>query len=81
MKQLLTQASVISLREGQVLYTFLQEDFMIYFMLFGQVNLYTTSDESDPQNPEKNVLLGKLTLGWTLGEEVLFNSSLQIRTE
>lgn len=49
---------------------------MIYFMLFGRVCLYSTSDEADPQNPDKNILLGKVTLGWTLGEEVLFNSSL-----
>jgi len=46
---------------------------MVYFVLFGRIVLYTTSDEADPQNQDKNVMLGKVTLGWTLGEEVLYN--------
>jgi hypothetical protein len=39
---------------------------MIYFVLFGKVSLYLKDDTK----------LGKVTLGWTLGEEVLFDAAL-----
>jgi len=75
-KQLLTESRIISLTEGQVLYTFMQQDANVYFVLFGRVSLYAISDEADPQNPDKNILLGKATLGWCVGEEVLYYEHL-----
>ena len=50
-------------------------------MLFGRVSLYAISDEADPQNADKNILLGKATLGWCVGEEVLYYEHLQMRRE
>jgi len=38
-------------------------------MLFGKVCLYRSDDTK----------LGQVTLGWTLGEEILFSASNQIR--
>jgi hypothetical protein len=48
LRNLLQQASIISLDKGQTLYTFLQTDNMVYFVLFGRIFIYTTSDEADP---------------------------------
>lgn len=81
LRNLLQAASIISLDKGQTLYTFMQTDNMIYFVLFGRIFIYTTSDESDPQNASKNIALGRVTMGWTLGEEVLYDQALQVRCE
>ena len=59
----------------------MQQDANVYFVLFGRVHLYAIADETDPQNSDKNVLLGKATLGWCLGEEILYDAAMQTRRE
>jgi lipoprotein-anchoring transpeptidase ErfK/SrfK len=66
LKKLLKESTIVNLVEGQVLYKIDAEDLNVYFVLFGKVSLYTKSE----------VKIGKATLGWTIGEEVLFDASM-----
>lgn len=66
LKKLLKESKIVNLIEGQVLYKIDQVDMMVYFVLFGKVTLFKDDEKK----------LGKATLGWTLGEEVLFDGSL-----
>jgi signal-transduction protein with cAMP-binding, CBS, and nucleotidyltransferase domain len=74
LKRLLRESAVVSLVVGQTLYDFDQNDKNVYFVLFGKVSLYS-------RQQGESRLIGKVSLGWTLGEEILYNSSMKKRQE
>lgn len=67
------ESSIIQLIESQVLYKVGQPDMNIYFVLFGSIKLNKISEETKT--------IGKVHLGSTLGEEILFDINLQVRRE
>jgi hypothetical protein len=75
LKRLLRESQIISLVVGQTLYEIDSEDKMVYFVLFGKVALYQDHVEHQRR------LIGKVSLGWTLGEEVLFDSKMIKKVE
>ena len=64
---------MIYLNENQTAYNIGDNDQTVYIILFGKVSLRT----------ENNTLLGEKTIniGWTLGEEILFDRNFQLRRE
>jgi hypothetical protein len=60
LKTILKESTVVSMVEGQVLYDCDQT--LVYFVLFGRITVSNSTG-----------LLGRATLGWTLGEEGLFD--------
>ena len=70
LKTILMAASVIYLDPGQVLYRSGAEDPTIYIVLFGKIALNYNNGQ-----------LGSVNLGWTIGEEILFDRHLQVRSE
>lgn len=51
-----------------------QSDPTVYFVIFGKIKLLSGASSSSG-------VLGCVTLGWTLGEELLFDSRMQVRPE
>jgi len=47
-------------------------DNFVYFILFGRLVLHFEEDEQE---------LGRVNIGWTIGEEVLFDRNMQLRNE
>eukprot|EP00347_Sterkiella_histriomuscorum_P016988 403351089 len=103
LKNLLTDSSIIYLAQDQVLYKSGSQDTLVYFVLFGRLNLLVPpvkglNDEIQSRDDYQNnqisgaqsdntqglstqVSLGKANIGWTVGEEVLFDKNMQIRQE
>lgn len=50
-------------------------DNFIYFVLFGTLNLSVPSNINDMNEPtiENNKVMGRVNIGWTVGEELLFD--------
>jgi hypothetical protein len=59
------------------------QDNLVYFVLFGKLILCVPRvfDESsvESDHSKDNIFVGRANIGWTLGEEVLFDKNLQIR--
>ena len=53
-----------------------QNDQLVYIILFGKLIV-----KSEPQQNEESVTIGRINLGWTVGEEILFDRTMQIRKE
>lgn len=63
-KTILNFSSIVYLNQGQTLYAPGFNDTFFYIILFGKLNL---------SNIESKIQLGQhLTIGWTVGEEILF---------
>lgn len=63
-KTILNFSSIVYLNEGQTLYAPGFNDTFFYIILFGKLNLF---------NVESKIQIGQqLTIGWTVGEEILF---------
>lgn len=73
LKGILEDSQVVYLEPLQHLYKVGAHDTKVYFVLFGRILLKTAD----------NCLLGRraINLGWTLGEEILFDSAQQTRQE
>lgn len=68
LKHILVDSAVIYLSPNQVIYRSGVNDPLVYIVLFGRVSLRTRNDTQ---------LGGKsLNIGWTLGEEILFDRNL-----
>jgi hypothetical protein len=68
LKHILVDSAVIYLSPNQVIYRSGAHDPLVYLVLFGKVSLRTRNDTQ---------LGGKsLNIGWTLGEEILFDRNL-----
>jgi len=68
LKLILVDSSVIYLSPNQVIYRSGANDHLLYIILFGKVSLITRNE---------TLLGGKnLNIGWTLGEEILFDRNL-----
>jgi hypothetical protein len=68
LKHILVDSAVIYLSPSQVIYRSGAHDPLVYLVLFGKVSLRTRNDTQ---------LGGKsLNIGWTLGEEILFDRNL-----
>lgn len=85
LKNILSESSIIYLNKDQVLYRNGSQDNFVYFVLFGKLGLVLPSldasaDSQAPVGPNA-VTLGRVNIGWTVGEEVLFDRNLQIRQE
>ena len=84
LKRLLVDGQIIYLNENQPLYHQGYNDQFVYFILFGFLKLTRELDSlhatGDP-NQINAVDVGFVNLGWTLGEEVLFDGDLQVRQE
>lgn len=71
-KLILHYSSIIYLKAKQSLFKVGQEDPFIYFILFGRMKLYRDDDSR----------LGEvLNIGWTVGEEILFDKEAKSRQE
>lgn len=75
LKLLLIDSTVIYLSIGQSLYTPGSNDQLVYIVLFGRLNLQVPSGREG----EEGEIIGRVNLGWTLGEEILFDRGMQIR--
>ena len=53
-----------------------QNDQLVYIILFGKLIV-----KSEPQQNEESVTIGRINLGWMVGEEILFDRTMQIRKE
>ncbi len=73
LKLILRDSKVIYLEPEQPLYRAGSSDSTLYLVLFGRLQLRTLTDQ----------VLGEqvISVGWTLGEEVLFDSMMQVRQE
>jgi hypothetical protein len=83
LKSILSESSIIYLNKEQVLYRNGSQDNFVYFVLFGKLALVLPPEASiDSIGTISNqVTLGRVNIGWTVGEEVLFDKNLQIRQE
>lgn len=95
LKRLLVESSVVYLSKDQILYRFGSQDNFIYFVLFGRLNLTVpgggetlshirdgTSNADLPELAQQtNHALGRVSIGWSLGEEVLFERTSTNRRE
>lgn len=62
---------------------------MVYFVLFGKLSLYLPMTGPPSMNDvgsemsqgAPKITLGKVNIGWSLGEEILYDKNLQIRRE
>ena len=76
------ESSIIQLVENQVLYKIGQADMNIYFVLFGSIALNKQIDRNNSLDQhQSSKTIGKVHLGSTLGEEILFDINLQVRRE
>ena len=77
-----------------MLYKAGSQDSFVYFVLFGWIQVSTPSptgnaqQSGDLQKPDNtqsasdnSQVLGHVSIGWTLGEEVLFSKDVQSRRE
>lgn len=69
LQTLLHESSVIYLEADQKLYTKGTSDQFIYIVLFGRLAVVTAQSGIE-------TILGKVNLGWTIGEEILFDRNL-----
>ena len=85
LKSILQESSIIYLNKDQVLYRNGSQDNFVYFVLFGKLALVLpgngpavdASVDSNGIVPNSNqVTLGRVNIGWTVGEEVLFDKNL-----
>ncbi len=93
LKTLLLESSVIYLSVGQTLYRYGAQDSFVYIILFGKLLLQvpnknygiadtgTDHDVQTTMSHQTQHLIGRVNIGWTLGEEILFDRNLQIRQE
>jgi hypothetical protein len=89
LKSILSDSSIIYLNKDQVLYRNGSQDNFVYFVLFGKLALLLppagsgvlASQEIAAQANNNQITLGRVNIGWTVGEEVLFDKNLQIRSE
>ena len=92
LKNLLLESSVIYLSVGQTLYRYGAQDSFVYIILFGKLLLQVPSQLTREQSAvaghedirttvsqQTQHLIGRVNIGWTLGEEILFDRNLQIR--
>lgn len=88
LKAVLQDSSIIYLNKDQVLYRNGSQDNFVYFVLFGKLALLLppngpggvmASQEIAAQSNNSQITLGRVNIGWTVGEEVLFDKNLQIR--
>ena len=89
-KKLLTESSIVYLNKDQLLYRFGNNDNFVYFILFGRLMLQvpggketllnvdprTNLDNADNISNQTTFTLGQVNIGWTVGEEVLFDRHL-----
>ena len=88
LKTLLAESSVIYLSPNQNLYKSGASDPNVYIILFGKLSLMTApkfpksvtnesqiNAESESSN-NTDCVIGKVNIGWTLGEEILFDKNL-----
>lgn len=76
------ESSIIQLVENQVLYKVGQADMNIYFVLFGSIALKRKNDvQNGPEKSQSSKTIGRVQLGSTLGEEILFDINSQVRRE
>lgn len=97
LKNILSESSIIYLNKDQVLYRNGSQDNFVYFVLFGKLALllpaaaaagggaFSPEASIDTPGPSEGggsqITLGRVNIGWTIGEEVLFDKNLQIRQE
>jgi CRP-like cAMP-binding protein len=96
LKNILSESSIIYLNKDQVLYRNGSQDNFVYFVLFGKLalllptsttpgatpfSLDASIDTPGPSEGGSQITLGRVNIGWTIGEEVLFDKNLQIRQE
>ena len=96
LKVLLLESSVIYLSVNQTLYRYGSQDNFVYVILFGKLLLQvpdrarvnqavngneTDGDRVSQYSQQTQHLIGRVNIGWTLGEEILFDRNLQIRQE
>lgn len=90
LKGILSDSSIIYLNKDQVLYRNGSQDNFVYFVLFGKLALLLPSQAGTPSQEAASldttgegsqITLGRVNIGWTIGEEVLFDKNLQIRQE
>ena len=97
LKTLLLESSVIYLSVNQTLYRYGSQDNFVYIILFGKLILQVPDrhqrtqrgdggNETDAENmtalsQQTQHVIGRVNIGWTLGEEILFDRNLQIRQE
>ena len=62
------------LNPNQFLYKIGDNDQKIYIILFGRLQIQKLADGQP-------CTMGRVNLGWTLGEEILFDRTLQTRSE
>jgi len=87
LKKILTESSVVYLNRDQILYKQGTRDNFVYFVLFGRLNLQV-ADHTLPIGKDggeslstTSTSIGNVNIGWTVGEEILFDRNLQIRPE
>ena len=86
LKELLKESSIIYLTKDQTLYRQSSPDQFIYFVLFGKLILLLPTGHIRPMTDDNlsvktSVALGKVNIGWTLGEEILYNPNVERRME
>jgi len=95
LKRLLIESSVVYLMKDQLLYRFGNQDNFVYFVLFGRLSLVVpggrdalskihankrmNSDILETYSQQSNTFLGRVNIGWTIGEEILFSSERIMR--
>lgn len=86
LKTLLLESSVIYLSIGQTLYRHGVKDSFVYIILFGRLALSVptnsramTASTQNSFDESRHHVIGRVNIGWTLGEEILFDRNMQIR--
>lgn len=77
-QRLLAASNVLYLQQGQILYRKNVEDPFVYIILFGTLRLADVVNEEELATRH---IFGKVNIGWTLGEEILFDRTRQTRAE
>lgn len=90
LKKFLQESSIVYLNKDQYLYRSGNNDNFVYFILFGRLIVQTTNHSKNNFAPDMQSISdntttngmrnsGFVNIGWTLGEEVLFDRNLQLR--
>lgn len=88
-KRILADSKIIYLSTNQYLYKAGDLDEFIYFILFGSLmiqvpydsDLFNHNDFEIDFKGFDSFNLGRVNMGWTVGEEILYDGRLQTRTE
>ena len=81
-KKFLTDSSIVYLNKDQMLYKSGATDNFVYIVLFGRLMMQVPNNaDTDDMSNQTSFNLGRVNIGWTIGEEVLFDRQLQLRNE